>query len=60
MYIIVYGQCTGTTTQKLETFPEFAPIKEKQHQELYILILELINSTCYNFEVEKNKVLAAI
>ena len=60
MYIIVYGQCTNTMKQKLETFPAFAQIKEKQDHESAILILELIKSICYNFESENNKVLSAI
>ena len=60
MYSIVYGQYTDTIKQKLETFPSFVPIKEKQYQRSAILLLELINITCYNFEALNNKVLAAI
>ena len=60
MCSIVYGQCTDTMKQKLETLPAFVPIKEKQDHESAILLLDLIKSTCYNFEAEKNKVLAAI
>ena len=29
IYSTVYGQCTDTIKQKMDTFPEFAPIKEK-------------------------------
>ena len=60
MYSIVYGKFTNTMKHKLETFPEFSPIKDKQDHESAILILEIIKSICYNFEVEKKKVLAVI
>ena len=60
MHSIVYGQCTDTIKQKLYTLPAFAPIKDKQDHESAILILEIIKSICYNFEVEKKKVLAVI
>ena len=29
MYSIVYGKCTEKMKQKLETSPEFSPIKDK-------------------------------
>ena len=45
MYSIVYGQCTKKINQKLETFPEFAPIKEGNYHKPAILILELIKIT---------------
>ena len=60
VYIIIYGRCTKRMKQKLDTFPAFAPIKEKQDHGSAILLLGLIKSICYNFEAEKNKVLAAI
>ena len=46
--------------QKLYTLPAFVTIKEKQYHESAILLLDLINIICYNFEAENNKVLAAI
>ena len=46
MYRIFYGECTNTMKHKKETFPEFAPIKEKQDHESVILLLEIIKSIC--------------
>ena len=46
MYRILYGKCTDTMKQKLETSPAFTPIKEKQDHESAILILEIIKSIC--------------
>ena len=42
---------------KLDSFPVFVPVKEKQDNKLATLILDLIKSICCNFEAEKNKVL---
>ena len=60
MYSIVYGYYTDTINQKLDTLPEFAPIKQKQDHESDVWILEIIKSICYNFESEKNKVMEYI
>ena len=60
MYSILYGQYIYTMKQKLETFPDFTQIKEKQDQKLAILLSDIIKSICYNFGTQKNKVLEAI
>ena len=60
IYSIIYGKCTDTMKQKLETLPAFSPIKEKQDYKSTILLLNIINSIYCNFESEKNKVLVAI
>ena len=43
-----------------EFLQEKQPRQEKQYHESLILILDIIKSTCYNFEAEKNKVLEEI
>ena len=60
VYIIIYGQCTNTMKQKLETFPEFAPINEKQDRESSTFLLGHIKSICYHFKAYENQVLASI
>ena len=60
MCSIVYGHCTDTMKQKLETFPVFSPTKEKRDHKSAILLLEIIKIICYNFEAYNNKVLISI
>ena len=60
IYSIVYVQCNVKMKQRLETFPAFASIKEKDDHKSYILLLDTIKRICCNFEAEKNKVLEAI
>ena len=49
VFSIACEQCANTMKQKLDTFPVFYPIKDKQYHNFFILVLDLIKTTCYTF-----------